>query len=61
MTRAKARPPKLPRAVRELLRDVVLSAPIRGQWVPMPLVERAARVLGASPDAIVARARKAVK
>lgn len=66
-TRARNRPP-LPRAVRELLRDVVLLDRERqatltpfSEFVPMSLSQRAARILGTTPGAIVARARKVRK
>ena len=58
----------LPRAVRELLRDVVLMDRERqatltpfSEFVPMSVSQRAARILGTTPGAIVARARKVRK
>ena len=58
----------LPRAVRELLRDVVLLDRERqatltpfSEFVPMSVSQRAAKLLGTTPAAIVARARKVRK
>lgn len=56
MCQEMAPPAPLPRAVRELLRDVVLYT----SHYPS-IVKRAARLLGSSENAIVARARKVRK
>lgn len=68
----KPKRPPLPRAVRELLRDVVLARsnqvaayqdletmPLARTTWPDALMKRAAKILGTTPAAIVARARKA--
>ena len=65
--RLRWRKPPLPRAVRELLRDVVLywgtsgDLDREGKMQPDQQVKRAARILGTTPAAIVARARKVRK
>lgn len=75
--RLRWRKPPLPRAVRELLRDVVLAdhldnatndpkdAPLVAVWLAsdgmLGCARRAARILGTTPAAIVARARKVRK
>lgn len=70
--RLRWRKPPLPRAVRELLRDVVkldydeespFTRTVDGWVVPSldAMAQRAAKLLGTTPAAIVARARKVRK
>lgn len=68
MCQEMAPPAPLPRAVRELLRDVVLLDRERqatltpfSEFVPMSVSQRAAKLLGTTPAAIIARARKVRK